>query len=158
MENISAQTCIKFRRTYNRTEPHHCIERTGTLCKSFVGYSVKGHGQINISKKCMKEKDIQHILLHALGFLHIHMVADRDKYVRIVRENIREGYEHNFDNFPKVTDFGDGYDYNSLLHYERNQFSKNRKPTIVALKKDIKLGGAKGLSSKDIEKLKKVYC
>lgn len=106
----------------------------------------------------MEEKDIQHILLHALGFLHMHMVPDRDKYVRIVRENIKHGHEHQFDKFPNVKDFGDGYDYNSLMHYEGNKFSKNGKPTIVALEKNIKVGGAKGLSSKDIEKLKKIYC
>lgn len=66
--------------------------------------------------------------------------------------------KHNFQTFYELKNLVMDYDYNSLMHLVENKFSKNGKPTMVVLKKGIRLGGANGWSSRDVEKLKELYC
>ena len=88
---------------------------------------------------------IAHELLHLLGVGHEHQRPDRDDYVEIKWENIQNGLSYNFfrdiwerDLFsaPQLCfgqrngnyddcvsglvrdDFGEGYDYDSIMHYE----------------------------------------
>lgn len=58
---------------------------------------------------------------------------DRDEYVTIHWENLKQGTEHNFDKYTnlQVTHFNTTYDYYSVMHYEAYAFSKNKQPTIV---------------------------
>ena len=59
-----------------------------------------------------------HEIMHALGFYHEHARSDRDKYIKIIRKNVRKGLHQNFDfqNDDKSTrNFN--YDYDSLMHY-----------------------------------------
>ena len=56
---------------------------------------------------------IVHEFLHALGFLHMHSAAERDDFVTIMWDNIREGRDKNF-NKRKDTDlsmFGTSCNY-----------------------------------------------
>lgn len=43
------------------------------------------------------------------------------------------GREHNFNKYDNrtVTDYGIGYDYDSIMHYSSYAFSKNGEPTIT---------------------------
>lgn len=68
--------------------------------------------------------------LAALGFHHMHSAHDRDKYVKINLNNVKNKHK---DNFKKRngTHFGGKYDYGSVMHYGPTAFSKNGKPTIV---------------------------
>lgn len=73
---------------------------------------------------------IAHEIAHALGAVHEQSRSDRDTFVRINRDNIMPGLEHNFDildtlNFTR-------YDFASILHYPPNAFSRNQLPTIEA--------------------------
>lgn len=81
----------------------------------------------------MNHGTIVHEIMHALGFHHQQSATNRDKYVRILYENIRSGQEKNFEKYGalNVTDFGIGYDYSSIMHYSSKAFSKNGRPTIV---------------------------
>ena len=42
------------------------------------------------------------------------------------------GLENNFRKQNKAKTFGTPYDYDSLMHYGKFLFSKNKKPTLVA--------------------------
>lgn len=42
-------------------------------------------------KWCMKDIAIQHEFFHVLGLRHEHFRSDRDNYVKILTENVREG-------------------------------------------------------------------
>ena len=59
-----------------------------------------------------------HEIMHALGFYHEHARADRDKYIKIVNNNVRRGKQKNFHTKgdDKTTRNFD-YDYNSIMHY-----------------------------------------
>ena len=56
-----------------------------------------------------------------------------------------------------IDSLGVGYDYNSIMHYDANLYSRNSKPTIVALDPDIPLGQARELSDLDILQIKRLY-
>jgi len=71
-----------------------------------------------------------HELGHALGMGHEQSRPDRDKYVKIQTQYIKNGMAHNFD----VVDngyVGEPYDLMSIMHYDRFAFSADPdKPTI----------------------------
>lgn len=73
--------------------------------------------------------------MHAIGFFHEQARSDRDKYVKIYWENILSGFSDQFDKYSWRTldHLGVSYDYQSIMHYDRKAFTKNGKPTIVAI-------------------------
>lgn len=71
--------------------------------------------------------------MHVIGFWHQHNTPNRDKHVNIVKENVYPAYMNYFhlnDN-EKDTDYGIGYDYQSIMHPDDDAFSINGKKTIV---------------------------
>ncbi|KAH8233895.1 hypothetical protein KR032_002390 [Drosophila birchii] len=160
MNEISSQTCVKFRRTFNRLEPQVVIQRKDGSCTSHVGYLGRIDQELNLGIACMSSVTIQHELLHALGFFHTQSDPQRDQYVRIYPRNIIYGYENNFAKLRAegVTDFGLGYDYESIMHYGPYAFSRSGDPTILPLQAKAKIGQATRLSPRDVETLNRMYC
>lgn len=60
--------------------------------------------------------------------------------MKLITKIIIQGKEHNFAKYDSntVTDYGVGYDYQSVMHYSSKAFSKNGNMTIVP-KVNIKL-------------------
>jgi hypothetical protein len=77
---------------------------------------------------------IEHELGHCLGLVHEHQRPDRDSYVTVFWDNILSGKEFNFDvmDNPLYVEQEFTYDYESIMHYAPNAFSKNGSPTIIA--------------------------
>lgn len=79
--------------------------------------------------------------ISALGFHHMQSSPDRDEYVKINWQNIKQNKTHNFRKYSSssVTNFNFSYDYRSIMHYHQYAFSINDDgPTIepiVSLKK-----------------------
>jgi len=98
-----------------------------------------------------------------LGMDHEQSRPDRDKYIKIVRENIKPGMEDQFDLNPEAY-VREPYDYLSIMHYGQYTFSRNRGqlPTIEVLPgSDFStsvLGQAMGLSELDQRQLRDMYC
>uniref|UniRef100_A0A3P8W2R1 Peptidase M12A domain-containing protein n=1 Tax=Cynoglossus semilaevis TaxID=244447 RepID=A0A3P8W2R1_CYNSE len=80
-----------------------------------------------------------------------------DKHVRIMFQNIdRSG----FNQFMKVqtNNLRTPYDYNSIMHYQKNFFSKNGKPTIVPVPNpNVPIGMATRMSRNDIARVNRLY-
>ncbi len=73
-----------------------------------------------------------HELSHTLGFWHEQSRTDRNTYVTINYGNIIPGEEHNFDIANGSGRYGP-YDYDSVMHYGRRDFSRNGMDTITVL-------------------------
>uniref|UniRef100_A0AAQ4QM80 Metalloendopeptidase n=1 Tax=Gasterosteus aculeatus aculeatus TaxID=481459 RepID=A0AAQ4QM80_GASAC len=126
-------------------------------CFSFVGR--RGRGQVvSLSRQgCVFRQIIQHELLHALGFNHEQTRSDRDQNVRILLGNVISGMESNFRKI-QTMNLGTPYDYNSVMHYGRFAFSKNRQPTIVPIPNaNVAIGRATQMSPIDILRVNRLY-
>ncbi|XP_063995891.1 protein SpAN-like isoform X2 [Diachasmimorpha longicaudata] len=100
-----------------------------------------------------------HELLHTLGIFHEQSRADRDTFVTIRQENILSNFLVNFDKQSlENTTYSYEYDYNSIMHYGSNYFSKNpHKPTIVPTMQGAVVGQRKALSKTDCLKVNELY-
>ena len=97
------------------------------ICSSLIGvdrsaYTADGQFMF-IGKSCMIEGQIQHEMMHCLGFFHEQSRPDRNAYVTINEENIEAGQEHNFAIAHNVDSRGSPYDYNSVMHYDEYKYS-----------------------------------
>ncbi|KAF7658132.1 hypothetical protein LDENG_00017110, partial [Lucifuga dentata] len=109
-----AKTCIRFiprvmQKAYISIEPRYgCISSLGRLGDRQV-VSLQRNG-------CVRRDIVQHELMHALGFIHEHTRSDRDHYVQINWDNIRED---NFEDFELINsnNLNTPYDYTSIMHY-----------------------------------------
>ena len=108
----------------------------------------------------MIDKIVLHELGHAIGFFHEHTRPDRDEFIDIIYDNIRDGAESNFyKNQPGRTNtLGLGYDLQSVMHYSRNTFSKNGSDTIRAKDPSVtSFRSSQQLSPLDIAKANALY-
>uniref|UniRef100_A0A1B6E272 Metalloendopeptidase n=2 Tax=Clastoptera arizonana TaxID=38151 RepID=A0A1B6E272_9HEMI len=158
VKEIEEETCVKFRDYKKDDDDYVVVKGDAEGCWSFVGR--KHGGQIlNLSEKCVRHGVVVHEFLHALGLYHQQSAPNRDDYVTVNWDNIEPDHKHNFDkyNTSTVTDYGVGYDYNSIMHYSSHAFSKNEKKTLEPKQKEVKIGQRKHISDKDIKKIRKIY-
>lgn len=65
--------------------------------------------------------------MHSLGFIHTQCRPDRDKYVRILSENIADGMHDSFEKCTTCNIYKDlPYECNSIMHYYDTLFSKGK--------------------------------
>ncbi|CAG0887587.1 unnamed protein product, partial [Cyprideis torosa] len=165
MRHWELYTCLKF----VEREPIHpnWIQFTERACGccSFVGKRGNGAQAISIGKNCDKFGIVVHELGHVVGFWHEHTRPDRDENVRIIRENIMEGQEYNFNKqtSEEVNSLGQKYDFASIMHYATNTFSKNENlDTILPLEDPLRtilpeIGQRRRLSPGDIKQTELLY-
>uniref|UniRef100_A0A452V7P4 Metalloendopeptidase n=1 Tax=Ursus maritimus TaxID=29073 RepID=A0A452V7P4_URSMA len=126
MRHWEKHTCVTF---IERTDEESFIVfsyRTCGCC-SYVGRRGGGPQAISIGKNCDKFGIVAHELGHVVGFWHEHTRPDRDQHVTIIRENIQPGQEYNFLKMEagEVSSLGETYDFDSIMHYARNTFSRS---------------------------------
>ena len=98
-----------------------------------------------------------HEIGHVIGFWHEHSRPDRDQYITVHYENIRQGYEPDFDKITAVDSLGVLYDFSSIMHYSKVAFAKPGTMTISSIEKDIPFGRAPVLSRLDILQTELLY-
>ena len=89
----------------------------------------------NPEKDCFTPKKILHEIIHALGFHHEHLRPDRDNYIKIKTENIRDYQDKKilFDVMGDSSTFDVEYDGHSIMHYTSEYLSKeNGMDTMVS--------------------------
>ncbi|GIY93843.1 tolloid-like protein 1 [Caerostris extrusa] len=130
-------------------------------CCSFVGRRGNGAQAISIGKNCDKFGIVVHELGHVVGFWHEHTRPDRDKHVQIITRNIVAGQEYNFNKLTEeeVNSLGLNYDYESIMHYARNTFSRSTAlDTILPIRgKVVEIGQRVRLSAGDIAQTNMLY-
>ncbi|XP_072936143.1 uncharacterized protein [Epargyreus clarus] len=165
MEDLAQASCVRFTPYRKGDRDAVVIQGSRRGCFSQVGYQ-GGYQVLNLSGRhpvgrgCFRHGTVVHEFLHALGFYHMQSSPDRDDYIDVVWQNIIQRARHNFRKYNSlvVTDFGVGYDYESVLHYSRKAFSSNGQDTLIPKQRGAQIGQRVGLSQKDILKLNKMYC
>nr|ACQ58148.1 Low choriolytic enzyme precursor [Anoplopoma fimbria] len=155
LQSFAESTCIRFTPFNRQRDFVDIMSLSG--CFSFVGR--RGRGQtVSLSRRgCVFRQIIQHELLHALGFNHEQTRSDRDQNVRILLENVMRGTESNFRRI-QTRNLGTPYDYNSVMHYGRFAFSRNRRPTIIPIPdENVSIGRATEMSPIDILRVNRLY-
>lgn len=152
MRMIEQRTCLKFREQRGPLAGHHLlVQGSPTTCLSGPGgrprFSATVHAvepnmtqvvlesyyQLADSDRCVAESrgGLLHELFHVFGVMHTQKRADRDKHVRILKENIKDNYEHSYDICYQCKDYGVPYDCDSIMHFGTETFSLGR-PTMEA--------------------------
>lgn len=155
----NGKDCIKFVPRTNEDTYIRIINGSG--CWSYVGKQVaRGEQQLSLKTPgCMVNAIVAHEFMHALGFWHEQSRPDRDNYITIMFDNIKEGTEHNFNKYStsQVDYLGMPYDYDSVMHYGPKSFSKNGLPTIVPKDSNAVIGQRKYISAIDAQEIRKFY-
>ncbi|EPB79100.1 astacin [Ancylostoma ceylanicum] len=99
---------------------------------------------------------------HAFGFYHEQARYDRDNYVSIMSQNIQNGYLSQFTKQSRsaMEDYGVGYDYGSVMHYDQFSFSANSRYTIQTIDTNYQqtIGQREGPSFMDVKRVNLAYC
>ncbi|GFY55849.1 zinc metalloproteinase nas-4 [Trichonephila inaurata madagascariensis] len=152
------KTCIQFVSRIKETDFIYISPIGG--CASHVG-RVGGMQNVSLGKGCYSVGVMMHELMHTLGFVHEQNRPDRDDYITVLWENVKEGREGNFVKLDwyAIQNLDEAYDYSSILHYSRFAFSKDKttKPTLEPKNKRARIGQRKKLSEGDIRKINKLY-
>ncbi|XP_028394125.1 uncharacterized protein LOC114518347 [Dendronephthya gigantea] len=158
MSEWEAKTCIMFRRRKSH-DSNYVLFHIGNGCNSDVGM-VGGRQTVSLGTGCAHHSVVLHELGHVVGFWHEQNRPDRDRYVKIIRENIIDKLYFAFRKYSthKINSLGVPYDYKSIMHYARNAFSKNRRDdTIVSRDGKTRNFGNNHLSSLDILQANRLY-
>ena len=78
---------------------------------------------MTLDNDCFSDKIIAHEFIHAFGFWHEQNRPDRDQYVTIQEEFIKQDKVLNFIKRKNTITFGLPYDGLSMMHYQSYYFS-----------------------------------
>lgn len=154
--HIEENTSIRFVARTNQTDYVRFDPSSG--CSSWIG-RIGGAQYIRLNDPgCLYGIGTTvHEIFHALGFYHEQSRSDRNSYVTINWNNIRSGYEGNFQIANYAVDIG-SYNYDSLMHYGAYGFAIDRNiPTIYTIAEGISIGQRTSLSQGDIEAMQYIY-
>ncbi|XP_026202167.1 meprin A subunit beta-like isoform X2 [Anabas testudineus] len=153
------KTCIDFKPW--KGEENYISVFNGSGCFSSVGNQRMGKQELSIGSNCDRLGIVEHEFLHALGFWHEQSRADRDDYVNIMWDQIEPDNKHNFNKYDDTvsTALGVPYDYDSLMHYGKMDFSIGSEPTIVTKIPQFMdvIGQRMEFSASDLTKLNRLY-
>ncbi|KAK3706764.1 hypothetical protein QZH41_004503 [Actinostola sp. cb2023] len=162
IEEWKKKTCVKLRpKTDSDTDYIEFVYDGG--CSSYVG-KIGGKQTISVGSDdgsiTCKHGNVVHELAHSLGFFHEHSRPDRDEHIKVVYDNVMDGYERNFrkESFKTIDSKGVDYDYDSVMHYGAFFFTSNEgEKTIVTTTDGAAIGQRVGLSDLDIKQARLLY-
>lgn len=158
-------TCVRFR--FREPQDRFFVQYKSDKNACFSSHAGRQRNTstdqlVNIGKDCANLNSIVHELGHLIGLYHEHSRPDRDKYIRVLYENLSL---NSSDQFRKERDLNHGvpYDYTSVMHYDQWGFGNKvfEKNTIVTLdpsyQRFITIAHQKPLSFRDIKSINIMY-
>lgn len=160
MKLIEAKSCVRFVRSSGQASYIDIRRKNNNQpCNAVVGFiKTGGPRRVNLDTYCMNENGILHELMHSLGFYHEHNRHDRDKYITINYYNIDRKNYKKFQPRPSLEQvlFGMGYDFSSIMHYEKYALAVNKSQPTIITKRGEEIKNDK-LSEKDVQKINLLY-
>ncbi|XP_075924164.1 uncharacterized protein LOC142925132 [Petromyzon marinus] len=157
VNEFAEETCIRLIRKDNQEDYINFQALDGSW--SFLGK--KGGAQsVSLEPGKVDRGTVLHELMHALGFHHEHCRSDRDQYIKVHEDNMKE---HELGQFKRLECSGCGedlpYDYLSIMHYGRyasssDYMSETITPTTAA---KAPIGQRSGLSPLDVLRVQRKY-
>lgn len=158
MLEIENLTCIKFEQKQNQKD--FILFERSTICASHVG-RIGGKQEIKLASGCFNLESIQHEIFHALGFDHMHSHFDRNEYITFDRDNSDNPIQFSKADISKFSDFGQGYDFDSIMHYRSKDSAVDKTKDVIIPKDKTYMEtinrSFKKLSEKDIESINLMY-
>lgn len=164
INHIHANTAIRFVQRTNQTNYVEIISN-GNEGWSSSSIGMRGNRQFVKFSDRHGWQILVHEFLHALGVYHEQSRSDRDNFVEIKWDNIKDGPPPageinaigNFQKKSGATDYFD-YDYGSIMHYPGTSFAKDfSKPTIVPKQSGVTIGQRQKMSHGDRQTVAKMY-
>ena len=135
------------------------FSKTENNCFSQIG-RVGGKQIIGLAEGCSKVKII-HEIIHALGFFHEQNRPDRDKYIKVLYENINEEMWTQFDKFTEWhhEDPPFEFSFNTLMLYNSDYFriEDTHDYSMVTVQGDPFFFNHTGLTEVDIKRINTLY-
>ncbi|KXJ12090.1 zinc metalloproteinase nas-4 [Exaiptasia diaphana] len=156
INDYNRKTCIRI--VPRTTQRDYILVVSEGGCWSAIGRS-GGAQKLSLGRGCENKGTAIHELMHALGFFHEQSRIDRDRYITIVWNNIRQSMQYNFRKYRhgEADTLNEPYDYKSVMHYPRRAFSINGRDTIVPKRGGVQLGQRHGFSRIDLRQINKLY-
>lgn len=132
LSNLSAHTGIKFVESASCPARHIEFHLSENSNSSPIG--MQDNGNIIYLARYQPVGVAMHETMHSLGYFHEQSRTDRNQYVTIYFENIKDIAKHNFDTYEgkgyEGFNIGD-FDFNSVMMYGSADFSSNGQYTMT---------------------------
>ncbi|KAL1442123.1 hypothetical protein MTO96_030941 [Rhipicephalus appendiculatus] len=126
MDSIEKKTCIRFVARVNQADYIHLKYDEG--CYSYLGRN-GGEQTLSLGYGCLFNGTVAHELMHAVGFYHEHSRPDRDDYIDVFPDNVIRAFQFDFKMVdPSKILLLTAFDYNSVMLYGSDAFSRRRGP------------------------------
>ena len=167
---VEKKTCLRFQENVIPAGGTKSIKLTsdGTSCWAYVGMS--DQSQVNLGGSgCQIPGIALHEVGHAIGLIHQQSRANRDTYVTVEWDNIKESAVENFKKIISGSAYdtvvsSKPYDYASIMHYSVCEFSTTRSASPCGRTlnpSDQSASGSMGqrekLSQSDIDTINQMY-
>jgi hypothetical protein len=157
MTEMENKTVVRF--TARTTQDDYVVFRhtDSDVCQSYLGRR-GGEQEVRLGPACGRGQ-VLHELMHVLGFVHEQSRADRDDYLTIDWSEIISARKNEFQKLPPKLSMpaGDTFDFQSVLLYPSNAFSRSGKLTMTRKDGSSFIANRGCLSAGDVRRIEAIY-